>query len=450
MSDRKQVLEEIDKQDHFWKERAADGIERYRKGDAKLTLTDADGNPISNATVRIKQKTHEFRFGANIFMLDELETEEKNEKYKKYFSDIFNMATLPFYWDTLEPERSKPRYAKDSPKVYRRPSPDLCIEFCKANGIEPREHALAYDAFFPKWLYGASTDEVKRELERRYSEISERYADKIPTIEVTNEMEWEKGKTAFYDKPDFVEWCFKLAEKYFPNNQLCINEYTGLCWKDRCRATDKYYSYIEANILKGARIDAIGMQYHLFHRMEAAAEKWTHYLDSHTLYRHMDLYSNFGKPLQITEVTVPAYSWNSEDEEIQAQIIEKLYSIWFSHPNVEQIIYWNLVDGYAHLWDPDPEKIKASQGDMTLGENYYHGGLLRFDLSPKPAYFKIKELIQKHWHTETEVVSNENGEFSFRGFYGKYDLEFTVDEKSVTKEFNLSSKNACEDKNVVL
>ena len=117
MSDRKQVLEEIDKQDHFWKERAADGIERYRKGDAKLTLTDADGNPISNATVRIKQKTHEFRFGANIFMLDELETEEKNEKYKKYFSDIFNMATLPFYWDALEPERDKPRYAKDSPKV---------------------------------------------------------------------------------------------------------------------------------------------------------------------------------------------------------------------------------------------------------------------------------------------------------------------------------------------
>ena len=450
MSDRKQVLEEFDKKDHFWKERAADGIERYRKGDAKLTLTDADGNPISNATVRIKQKTHEFRFGANIFMLDELETEEKNEKYKKYFSDTFNMATLPFYWDTLEPERGKSRYAKDSPKIYRRPSPDLCIEFCKANGIEPREHALAYDRFFPKWLYGTSTDEVKRELERRYSEISERYADKIPTIEVTNEMAWEKGKTAFYDKPDFVVWCFKLAEKYFPNNQLCINENTGLCWKDCCRATDKYYSYIEANMLKGARIDAIGMQYHLFNRSELEYEKTRLTLDPGNLYRHLDLYSNFGKPLQITEVTVPAYSWNAEDEEIQAEIIEKLYSIWFSHPNVEQIIYWNLVDGYAHLWDSDPEKIKASQGDMTLGENYYYGGLLRFDLSPKPAYFKIKELIQKRWHTETEVVSDENGGFSFRGFYGKYDLEFTVDGKSVTKEFTLSSKNECEDKIVVL
>ena len=450
MNDRKHVLEEFDKQDHFWKERAADGIERYRKGDAKLTLTDADGNPIQGATVKVKQKTHEFRFGANIFMLDELESDEKNEAYKKAFADVFNMATLPFYWDTLEPERGNPRYAKDSKKVYRRPSLDLCIEFCEKHGIEPREHALAYEAFFPKWLYGANVTETKRELERRYSEISERYADKIPTIEVTNEMEWEKGRTAFYDEPDFVEWCFKLAEKYFPNNQLCINEHTGLCWRDRCRATDKYYSYIEANMLRGVRIDAIGMQYHLFNRSELEYEQTRLTLNPENLYRHMDLYSNFGKPLQITEVTVPAYSWNPEDEEIQAKIIEKLYSIWFSHPNVEQIIYWNLVDGYAHLWDPDPEKIKASQGDMTLGENYYYGGLLRFDLSPKPAYLKIKELIQDRWHTEAEVVSDENGEFSFRGFYGKYDLEITVDGKSVTKEFNLSSKNASAEKTLVL
>ena len=32
-------------------------------------------------------------------------------------------------------------------------------------------------------------------------------------------MEEEFGKTAFYDAPDFVEWCFKCAEKYFPANQ---------------------------------------------------------------------------------------------------------------------------------------------------------------------------------------------------------------------------------------
>ena len=441
MNDRKKVLELFEQQEESTNERIKEGIEKYRKGNAEIVVTDKSGNPIPNAAIKVKQKTHEFRFGANLFMLDEFETDEKNEKYEINFADVFNMATLPFYWDALEPDRNNPRYDKDSPKVYRRPTPDLCIEFCEKHGIEPREHALAYDGFFPKWLYEASTEEVKQELERRYSEISERYADKIRTIEVTNEMEWQRGKTAFYDEPDFVEWCFKLAEKYFPNNQLGINEHTSLCWADKCRATDKYYSYIEANMLKGARIDAVGMQYHLFNKRENEYEKTRFTLNPENLYRHMDLYSNFGKPLQITEVTVPAYSWEAEDEEIQAEIIEKLYSIWFSHPNVEQIIYWNLVDGYAHLWNPDPEEIKASQGNMSLGENYYYGGLLRFDLSPKPAYYTIKNLIQNVWHTEETLVTSEKGTCSFRGFYGEYELEFDEDGKTMKKTVFLSSKD---------
>ena len=438
MNDRRKVLDLFDDQESFWKKRAAEGIERYRKGDGRLTIVDKEGKPVSNAKIKLTQKSHEFRFGANLFMLDELETHEKNEAYKRYFADVFNMATLPFYWDTLEPERGKPRYAKDSPKVYRRPSPDLCMEFCEKHGIEPREHALAYDHFFPHWLKTASVDEVKKELERRYAEISERYADRIPTIEVTNEMEWANGSTSFYDDPDFIEWCFKLAEQYFPNNQLVINEHTSLCWKDCCRATDKYYAYIEANLLKGARIDAIGMQYHLFNRIEDEYEKTRLTLSPESLYKHMDLYSNFGKPLQVTEVTIPAYSWEKEDEEIQAEIVEKLYSIWFSHPNVEQIVYWNLVDGYAHFWDPDPEKIKASQGDMSLGENYYYGGLLRFDLSPKPAYYKIKELLQEKWHTEAQIETDENGNASFKGFFGTYDLVITHDGQTTDAVLDLS------------
>lgn len=441
MNDRRKVLELFEQQKEYTDKRISEGIEKHRKGNVEIIITDENGCPVPGVFVKAKQKSHEFRFGANLFMLDELESEEKNEKYKKYFTDVFNMATLPFYWDTLEPERGEPRYSANSRKIYRRPAIDLCIEFCKKHGIEPREHALAYDNFFPKWLCKADVAQVKQELERRYSEISERYSDKIRTIEVTNEMEWLRGKTAFYDEPDFVEWCFKLAEKYFPNNQLGINEHTGLAWEDRCRATDKYYSYIEANMLKGARIDAIGMQYHLFNKREEEYEKTRLTLNPESLYRHMDLYSNFKKPIQISEVTVPAYSWEAEDEQIQAEIIEKLYSIWFSHPNVEQIIYWNLIDGYAHVWEQDLEKIKASQGNMSLGENYYHGGLLRFDLSPKPAYYKIKELIQKRWHTEAEAVTSKDGVCGFRGFYGQYEIEISTADKTLTKKLCLSSKS---------
>ncbi|MGM9664275.1 MAG: endo-1,4-beta-xylanase [Eubacteriales bacterium] len=430
------ILELFEEQKDFVNEKVTDGIERYRKGNANVRVVGKDGKAIPNAKIKITQKSHEFRFGANLFMLDELETTEKNETYKKRFADVFNMATLPFYWNTLEPEMGKPRYDKKSPKIYRRPAPELCIEFCEKNGIEPREHALAYDHFFPDWLSDAGVEEVKYYLEKHFAEISKRYADKIPTIEVTNEMEWQKGKTKFYDAHDYVEWCFKTAEKYFANNRLCINDWTGLCWEDSCRVTDKYYAYIEANTLKGAGIDAIGLQYHLFFRREEMYDRTRRLLNPTSLYRHMDLYASLGKPLQITEITIPSYSWNSEDEELQADLLEQLYSIWFSHPSVEQIICWNLADGYAHVENADPKKIQESQGNMTLGENYYHGGLLRFDMSCKPAYERLKELTQKRWHTELDTVTDKNGNADFRGFYGTYEIEVNGE----IRTFRLSSK----------
>lgn len=446
MSDSQEnILEFFEEQKDVWEARATEGIEKYRKGDARITVTDQDGKPVSGVKIKLTQKSHEFRFGANLFMLDELETGEKNEKYKKYFADLFNMATLPFYWYSVEPEQGKTRYAKDSSGFYRRPPIDLCMEFCEQHGIEPREHGLAYDHFFPSWLTESSVDEIKRAMEKHFQEVSERYADKIRTIEVTNEMEWETGKTAIYDEPDYVEYSFKLAEKYFPGNQLVINEGARLAWGtvnrlwgDAGRTTDKYYAYIEANLLKGARIDAIGMQYHLFnYPRETAYEKTRRTLNPQKLYHQMDLYARFGKPLQITEVTVPAYSWEPEDEALQAELIEKLYTVWFSHPNVEQIIYWNLIDGYAYVDGVDP---KEAQGNMPLGENKYYGGLLRFDLSPKPAYYKIKELTQKVWHTEEERVTDASGAVHFRGFYGNYELEIDANGKKIVKSLALSSK----------
>lgn len=426
MSERRRILELFEKNRDYIGQRSSEGIEKYRKGDMHITVSDAQGAPVKGAQVKVKQKNHAFRFGANLFMLDELETPEKNAMYKQRFTDVFNMATLPFYWDALEPKPGQLRFDKNSPRVYRRPAIDLCMEFCQKHGIEPREHALAYDAFFPEWLKDCSVDEVKKALETRFAQIAQRYAHLIPTIEVTNEMDRVQGKTSFYDHTDYVRWCFETARKYFPENKLCINEGTRLSWTDNGRAFGKYYSYLEANLLKGAPIDAIGLQYHTFYPQADEYERSRKTYDPINLYHYMDLYSELGKPLQITEITIPAYSNEPEDEAIQAEILNYLYPIWFSHPNVEQIVYWNLVDGYAHLWTEDWDAIRASQGNMTLGENVFYGGLLRFDLSPKPAYEALKTLICQTWRTEETAVTDENGQLSFRGFFGDYEAEITA------------------------
>ena len=127
MSRRDDIFKNFIKYEEETKERSEHGIEQNRKGFAKITIKDKSGNPIIGQIIKVKQKKHEFLHGANIFMLDELETEEKNNIYKELFKDAFNEATLPFYWSDLEPIQGKPRFEKDSPKVYRRPAPDLYL-----------------------------------------------------------------------------------------------------------------------------------------------------------------------------------------------------------------------------------------------------------------------------------------------------------------------------------
>jgi len=140
----------------------------------------------------------------------------------------------------------------------------------------------------------------------------------------------------------------------------------------------------------------------------------------------LDTYEKLHRPIQITEITVPAYSNDPEDEAIQADLIEMLYSIWFSHKAVEMITYWNVVDGYA-AWAP--------QGDMTKGENVFFGGLMRFDMSKKPSYDRIKSLFSEKWVTDTEGETNAAGTAKIKGFYGDYDI--LIDGKTYKAE-NLS------------
>ena len=391
-------------------QRIKEGIEKHRKGNFKIKFSSVK----PGTKVKVRLKNHKFRFGANLFMLDEFpdDRERKNTLYRERFKEVFNLATLPFYWDATEPEEGKTRYEKGSSSLYRRPTIDLCMEYCEENNIEPREHALCYTNDYPKWLEGKSFEEFKPLMEKRMQEISSRYGDKISTIEVTNEMFYPESAFDFYFRDDYIEYCFKLADKYFPNNKLGINELHAI-WNGNATIRDAYYGYISDTLHRGCRIDLIGMQYHMFHTKENYYQATRRFYNIPHLFKMLDQYSKFGKPIEITEITIPAYSGEADKEEEQADIIEKLYSLWFSHPNVEKIIYWNLVDGYA--WASEP-------GDMSAGENIYYGGLLRFDLTEKPAFNRLKKLIKETWSTNEVLSVEDNGELVFRGFYGDYEI----------------------------
>lgn len=426
------LLRVFDLKKDFMEDKITTGIESFRKGHAFLTIKDSNGNLLKNKKFTVKLQKHAFYHGANLFMLDELESDEKNELYKKYYAQIFNSATLPFYWCDIEPEKGKLRFAKNSPKIYRRPAPDLLLEYCQKHSITPKAHCLNYGTFTPKWVPG-TVAENKRALEERFATLAEHYKDKINFWEVTNETFWDpKDPTfdnfPFYLEPDLIEWSFEMARKYFPSHKLAINESNRWIWEKTSFYFDRspYFMQIQRALSKGAKIDSIGMQYHMFYRKEDAVNKSIPFYDPEWIYDILDTYWKLQIPIHISEVTIPAYSNSKEDEDIQAEIIKNLYRLWFSHPALEGILYWNLIDGYAY---------GTKQGDMSAGENYYYGGLLRYDCTPKKSYQVIQDLFTKEWTTNLEIETNNDGKAFMKGFYGDYQItsndnkiaNFTID-----------------------
>ena len=83
MENREKVLELFEKYKEYIEKRSGECIENHRKGNAVVKFCDKNGAPLKNAKIHLNQIKHKFKYGANLFMLDELETEEKNNLYKK-------------------------------------------------------------------------------------------------------------------------------------------------------------------------------------------------------------------------------------------------------------------------------------------------------------------------------------------------------------------------------
>ena len=402
--------------------RIADGIEKNRKGWCKVRLTDENGKPVAGKKIKLTQKTHDFKYGANIFMLDEFKDEADNAEYRRFFKEYFNLATVPFYWKDLEPTEGKPRYDKDSEKVYRRHAPELCMEYCDENGITPKLHCLVYESWTPDWLIKLPLDEVKKKYEERFRQISERFSGRMLEFEVINELLCEQQwnhKTALSEERDIVEWSFNTARKYFPNETLVINEGNPIQDLARLDYRQPYFMMIENALLKGVQIDKIGLQNHLFTGISAHTPeeydnsvRWDVKMNNPmTHFKGLDIIAELGLPLEFTEVTVPTFGDTEEDEELQADMLKLWYSVWFSHPAVDTIVYWNTVDGSAYA------------GNSNWNENKCRGGLFHHDLTPKKSALMLKRLFGEIWHTDLELTTDKNGYVEFRGFYGDYTVE---------------------------
>ncbi len=399
------------------------GIEQYRKGDAVLIVTGADGRPVAGAEVTARQRTHEFLFGCNCFYLKHFKDSAKNDAYERRFAQLFNFATAPFYWSDLEPEQGRPRFAKDAPFVYRRPPPDACVEFARRYGLTLKGHPLMWDRFYPKWL-PKDKEQVASLLSRRMGQIAERYAESIRVWDVVNETIVDKRFEVVPD--DYVAWCFKEADRRFrADNVLMSNETKTVSHKyvGRGGVQSPYYRMLAELERRGVRFDGIGFQFHIANTGDVLASKACR---PERLWKVYDLYGEFGKPLYITEMSIGTAGTGAGAQAVQAEIVRNFYRLFFSVEWMAGVTWWNLGDGMAHKWQ--------GGGD----ENKWQAGLLDKDLQPKEAYRVLDRLINHEWRTSVTGRTDSRGIFSFRGFYGTYEVELRTGDATKTFMVNVS------------
>lgn len=402
-------LRELDLEANGLRDEVDKNIERNRMGSAVLEIQNRDGSPVQGAEVEICQKSHDFKFGCNAFLAGGFDEEKKNQAYEEMFGVLFNQTVIPFYWRDDEPERGKTRFYREAPYIYRRNNPEYMLDFCERTRTQPKAHNMVWQnpiIGLPDW-FPEDKEEAQKVIDERIHLLSEKYADRIPVWDVTNEVTAAPG----FEKmpPDFDTKAYLLADKLFPKAHLILNDYN--CFYHHFEEEDSaLYRQVERILKAGGRIDGIGMQYHLFMKKEEL-EKFadTNLNARYNLYM-LSIYERLNRDIHVSEITVPSYESTPELLEAQAAVVENLYRLWFSVKNVKSIVWWNFIDGYAYArpdWD----------------ENYYGGGLLMKDFTAKPAYHVLDRLIHKEWHSEKKAVTDQWGRITFDGFFGDYEIK---------------------------
>jgi GH35 family endo-1,4-beta-xylanase len=376
---------------------AADqSIEQKRKGDGTVRVVDASGKPLQGAKVEIDQVRHEFLFGCNIFGFDSFKTAEENALYKQRFADLFNFATLPFYWKSYEPQEGRPQYA----------GTDTIVAWCKEHHIRMKGHPLlwAHEAGIPTWAKGRQPPvDVQK---KRVTDIIGRYGRDIEFWEVVNEP------SQLYQYPIAIDEPYRWARQADPKAYLIVNDSHQLAGNPR------FYQILQKAMADGVPFNGIGLQAHNPETMRFPMERVKAVLEQ---------YAALGKDLYITEFT-PVSSGEPMlglaapgpwDEKAQADYAVKLYRTCFAHPAVLGITWWDLCD----------------TGSWQKG-----GGMLHEDLSPKIVYTALHKLIQEEWHSRAAGQTGADGSYRFRGFFGQYQVKVTVDGKTVTGDFQLERK----------
>jgi len=417
-------------------EKANQDIKRYRKGDATLRIIDENGKPIQSADVRIIQSSHDFLFG----------TIGAPDQYNNKLMEAgINYLWCGFEWSYAEPQLGQYNFSA-------LPSIDD-LQYERNRGIRlGGEGLIMLEPGLGMWATGLlelSFDQLKSKFYEHVSKIVSRYSEYIDywiVIYVPNYVGHSIGFTR-EQIIELTETAIEAIREADPTSQMAIffdhpcSYSVGVPeGSDDNFTTDPYtfFSYIKEHCDEEFGISFWMTYGSVFEEVEpvklAVAETYGRgratpysFRDLASISRLLDWYGTLNVPMYIhsfsasTNYTSPLGYWHrrSWDDYLQAEWIEKFYTIAFSKKNMKEITY---------VLDPLTGKMTSDRGLLSWDD-------ANQSCVPRQSFYTLKSLITEKWTTRLETETDVNGEVHFRGFAGNYNI--TVRDKGLAKNFTI-------------
>ncbi len=385
-----------------WRREAAERIERIRKGDLRVVVSDQTGAPIPGAAVSVRMKRHAYGFGSavNLRTLNGERygvTPDEVSIYKDRLTRLFNKTVF-------EGALKWPAWIV----AERREAVMQAVQWLREQGLSVRGHVLVWPSW--RWLpeeafrLRDNPPALRRLVRGHIREEVTALKGQIAEWDVVNEPYSNRDLMDILGDDVMVEW-FQEARRADPGAKLYINDYDILTIRDR-RHRDHYEQTIRFLLEKGAPLDGIGLQGHFKSEVTPPEE----------VLSVLDRFAVFGKELQVTEFDI-----DTVDEQLQADYTRDLMTAVFSHPATVGFVMWGFWEK-SH-WIPS-------------------GAMFRLSWEPKPNAKAYEELVFHEWWTDEGLQTDAAGECAVRGFLGLYEVEVRVGDRTSRTQVELGKQGA--------
>jgi len=265
----------------------------------------------------------------------------------KYLANIIPGSAGPKYnelWNGVTAENSCKWEAVERTRgSFSWGGADVTYNHAKNNNMIFRYHAAVWASQYPGWLTSLSTADAKAETIEYMEAIAKKYpyADQIDVLneQLGNHQADNQKFRELYGGPgtgqndfDWQIWLFTEARRIFPNTKLILNDY-GLV-NDR-NAINQQLALLKVLRDRGI-VDGFGTQSHCFN---------VDGISGSFLKESLDLMSEAGLPIYVTELDLNGGTANDNNESQQLQSYKDHFPVYWEHPSVAGITIWGYING---------------------------------------------------------------------------------------------------------